>query len=157
MRPLQTSRSWAWLDACVAKNNFKAKATQKSVLTHLEAGKKYYFEAFQRDGTGSDYLQIAWGLTLRPRRSSAARRWECSTVMIQPAPDAPGKPTMLPVSSQVVRLNWNAVKDASGVYEYRIYRNGTLLCRQSSNVLAITLADNLGAQYSVECGGLFRQ
>jgi len=34
--------------------------TQKSKVVVLKAGKPYYFEAFQREGTGGDHLSVGW-------------------------------------------------------------------------------------------------
>lgn len=37
-------------------------ASQKSVLVHLEAGRKYYIEALHKEGAGGDHLSVAWQL-----------------------------------------------------------------------------------------------
>ncbi len=33
---------------------------QKSVMIRLEAGEKYYIEALHKEGTGGDFLSVAW-------------------------------------------------------------------------------------------------
>lgn len=37
-------------------------ATQKSAAVYLEAGKRYYIEALQKEGGGEDHLAVAWQL-----------------------------------------------------------------------------------------------
>lgn len=145
----------AWLDTYTSKNKWTANATQKSAVLHLEAGKKYYFEAFLREASSSDFIQLAWarnGGTPAIIGGSAVALFNSGDVT---PPATPGCPTVFPISTQAVRLNWGKTTDDSGVYEYRVYRNGELVSKQFTTVLAICVADNLGAQYTVSAVDIF--
>ncbi len=63
-----TRRRIAYLNSCVGRNVWTQQTSQASALIHLEAGCRYYFEARLKEGTGSDFVDVAW---LRP--DAAAR------------------------------------------------------------------------------------
>jgi hypothetical protein len=47
-------------EACVQKNQWTARGDQQSPECELVAGRRYYLEAFLKEGTGHDYLFVAW-------------------------------------------------------------------------------------------------
>lgn len=52
----------AFISSYVDPRNWEAFATQWSAPVFLVAGRKYYIEALQKEGVGSDHLAVGWQL-----------------------------------------------------------------------------------------------
>lgn len=48
------------VDGSTTFQSWDQQSTQKSGLIYLEAGRPYYLEAIQREGTGGDHVSVAW-------------------------------------------------------------------------------------------------
>ena len=53
----------AYTSSATGWRNWTSQSSQKSAIIRLEAGKRYYICALQKEGTGDDYLSVRW---LRP-------------------------------------------------------------------------------------------
>lgn len=52
----------AYINGFSGPRNWKQYGSQQSVKVRLEAGKRYYIEALQKERTGSDHLAVGWQL-----------------------------------------------------------------------------------------------
>ncbi|MEM6632597.1 MAG: PA14 domain-containing protein, partial [Bacteroidota bacterium] len=100
---------------------------QQSAPITLEAGKRYYIEAFAKmRNAGSDHLSIGWQLpdgTLE-RPISGAYLSPYTGQEDAEAPSAPGTPVVTDLTSDGVSLKWPHATDNVGVAGYYIYQDG---------------------------------
>ena len=107
-------------------------SSQVSAQISLVAGQKYYIEVLQKEGTGTDGVNVAWQWTAHgttyplegPIPGMRLSPWTDASYDLS-GPTAPSNLTTTPVSSTQIRLNWSASSDPqSGVSQYNIYRQG---------------------------------
>jgi len=131
---------------------------------HLEAGRRYYFEAFMIDGGGGDNLDVTWVMPgdTRPVQNGQApvpgeflAPWDGSGF------GGPAVITTQPADDDAIegRLATFQVK-ASGVpeFEYQWFRNGVRIVDATSAVLEFpTRLSDKGAHYSVRVRNRFSE
>lgn len=137
--------------AATAPREWEKSTAQKSAPIALEAGKRYYIYALQKDGAGADHLAVRWQL---PDGS-----WENNDPTL-PIPGIrlspyggldltpPAAPTQVRATfngSNQVALVWSPAVDVeSGVAHYVIYRDGVR--RGTSTTASFTDASSVGTQ-----------
>ena len=89
-------------------------ASQKSVAITLQAGRRYYIEALQKEGTGGDNLAVGWqfpnGSLERP---IAGNRLSPFVVTTTPPPAPIPTPTTCNATGTILREQWNNITGTS--------------------------------------------
>jgi hypothetical protein len=130
--------------------NNSSNPTQQSASIYLEAGKRYYVEALQKEGDGGDNLAVRWQLP--------GGTWENGDstlpipgIRLSPYAMVDATPPTVPAnvratvsSNNQVNLVWSPAADSdSGVDHYVIYRDGQLC---GTSPIAAFTDSNVGAQ-----------
>ncbi len=114
-------------------------ASQKSAPVTLVAGRLYAIEALHKEGGGGDNLEVALQKEGDATRTViAGSQLVPRQVVDSVVPTAPTIFGAEQVAADRVILAWNAARDAVGVVNYRLYRDGTLLATLAGDVLRYT-------------------
>ncbi|WP_281222680.1 fibronectin type III domain-containing protein [Photobacterium sanguinicancri] len=106
-------------------NQWDKSPEQQSKLITLEAGKPYLLRAIMAEGSGADFVDVAWAIPEGTREIIA------NEFLLQPVDTENPTPisnfNWLKKSKNDILLEWLAASDNVGVDHYAVYNNGKLL------------------------------